>query len=91
MPIASMSACTVVGPTNANPRRFSSSDSAVLSSEVVGTSAKRVGSGVVALVAVNEGRASVAVGVTDDLHRPVVGAGGADVGSELRLARDNRQ
>jgi len=28
---------------------------------------KRVGSGVVALVAVNEGRASVAVGVTDDL------------------------
>jgi alanyl-tRNA synthetase len=28
---------------------------------------KRVGSGVVALVAVNDGRASVAVGVTDDL------------------------
>jgi alanyl-tRNA synthetase len=28
---------------------------------------KRVGSGVVAMVAVNEGRASVAVGVTDDL------------------------
>src|SRR4051812_25761036 len=28
---------------------------------------KRVGSGVVALVAVNEGRATVAVGVTDDL------------------------
>ena len=46
MPIASMSAYTVVGPTNANPRRFSSLDSAVLSSEVVGTSAKRAGSGV---------------------------------------------
>jgi alanyl-tRNA synthetase len=28
---------------------------------------KRVGSGVVALVAVNDGRATVAVGVTDDL------------------------
>ena len=28
---------------------------------------KRVGSGVVAMVAVNEGRASIAVGVTDDL------------------------
>ena len=28
---------------------------------------KRLGSGVVALVAVNDGRASVAVGVTDDL------------------------
>ena len=29
--------------------------------------AKRLGSGIAALVAVNEGRASVAVGVTDDL------------------------
>ena len=46
MPIASMSAYMVVGPTNANPRRFSSFDSAVLRSETVGTSAKRTGSGV---------------------------------------------
>jgi alanyl-tRNA synthetase len=34
---------------------------------LVDDSKKRVGSGVVALVAVNDGRASVAVGVTDDL------------------------
>jgi alanyl-tRNA synthetase len=32
---------------------------------------KRVSSGIAALVAVNEGRASVAVGVTDDLAGPV--------------------
>ena len=31
---------------------------------------KRVGSGVVAMVAVNDGRATVAVGVTDDLTGP---------------------
>jgi alanyl-tRNA synthetase len=33
----------------------------------VDTMKQRVGSGVAALIAVNEGRASVAVGVTDDL------------------------
>ena len=36
----------VVGPTNTNPRRFSSRDRSLLSSEVVGTSAKRSGRGV---------------------------------------------
>jgi alanyl-tRNA synthetase len=41
---------------------------------------KRVGSGVVALIAVNEGRASVAVGVTDDL------AGQRDAVSLVRTA-----
>jgi alanyl-tRNA synthetase len=34
---------------------------------VVDEAKKRVGSGVVAMVAVNDGRASIAVGVTDDL------------------------
>jgi len=41
---------------------------------------KRVGSGVVALVAINDGRASVAVGVTDDL------AGGRNAVDLVRLA-----
>src|SRR5207302_8100625 len=35
----------------------------------VDTMKQRVGSGVAALVAVNDGRASVAVGITDDLAR----------------------
>ncbi|MBA2466934.1 MAG: hypothetical protein H0V46_04935, partial [Sphingomonas sp.] len=37
----------------------------------VDTMKQRVGSGIAALVAVNDGRASVAVGVTDDLSKQV--------------------
>ena len=46
MPTASISANIVVGPTNVNPRRFSSLLSATDSGEVVGTSAYVDGAGV---------------------------------------------
>src|SRR5690606_3747846 len=48
IPIASIRANIVVGPTNAKPRRFSSRDSATDSGELVGTSERRRGAGVAA-------------------------------------------
>ena len=46
-PVASISACTVVGPTKPNPRLRSALESAIDSGEVVGTSAEVGGLGVV--------------------------------------------
>ena len=45
MPMASMSANTVVGPTKRNPRRWSSAVSATDSAELLGTSARLRGAG----------------------------------------------